>query len=400
MAATLAARATDILLLHRRRVEVAWDGRSELRRFAAGVVITSVLRVAFPLCFFGRLTEFGRTATVMVLCGMASGGVTVLAAARRLAFFFLALTLLPTATLFLLTRGFEHQLLGLLGWIFFGVLVMSTRVANHSGMDAMRLNRELISAQNTLREMNQSLEATVRLRTAELRREVREREGYARKLAHLASTDDLTGLHNRSALVERLGNTICRNPPHSAVAVLFIDLDKFKQVNDVMGHIAGDQVLVSVARRLSGCLPQGTDLARWGGDEFVAVLSGVQSVATAVEAADRLRASLAKPIQVDIDRVQPEFVKIDATIGIALYPRDGTSHDELIRASDMAMYSGKEGNVKVRVFDQALACRVAERHQSAQNLRDASETGALRLVFQPVVRTSNGQCNAMEALLR
>jgi diguanylate cyclase (GGDEF)-like protein len=277
---------------------------------------------------------------------------------------------------------------------------MSTRVANHAGMDSMRLNRELSSAQNTLREMNQSLEATIRLRTAELRREVHEREGYARKLAHLASIDGLTGLHNRSALVERLGNTLQRNQAHAAFAVLFIDLDKFKQVNDVMGHIAGDQVLVSVARRLSGSLPQGTDLARWGGDEFVAVLSGVETVAMAVETADTLRASLLKPIQLDVDRLQPERVKIDATIGIALYPAHGTNHDELIRASDMAMYAGKEGNVKVRVFDPALACRVAERHQLDQNLRDAAETGALRLVFQPLVRASNGQCEAMEALLR
>jgi hypothetical protein len=105
----VAVRTIDILVLHQRRIERVWDGRRELRRFSMGVVATSVLWVAYPSCFFSRLTEFGQTATVMVLCGMASGGVTVLAASRRLAFFYVALTVLPTATLFLLNPGFEHR---------------------------------------------------------------------------------------------------------------------------------------------------------------------------------------------------------------------------------------------------------------------------------------------------
>ncbi len=397
---TLTLRGVDILYLHRTRTQGEWDGQSELQRFASGVVVTAILWAAFPLFFFNGLSDIARTSTAIVLAAMAGGSITVLAASRSLACLYYCALLLPTSTLFLLSPGFENRSLGVLGWIFFGVMVMSTRVANDASMAALRLNRELKAAQSTLREMNRSLESTVCLRTAELRHEALERENYARMLSHLAATDVLTGLHNRSALVERLGKTLYGNAGGASVAVLFIDLDKFKQVNDVMGHIAGDQVLVAVGRRLSGHLPPHTDLARWGGDEFVAVLTGIESPLMAIKAAQAVRASLADPIPVQIDLAKPEHVKIDATIGIALFPEHGTNHDELIRASDMAMYAGKEEGVRVRVFHPHLAERLAERHMLDQALRDAPTTGALTLVFQPIMAAATGQCDAMETLLR
>lgn len=396
MISTLALRGIDILYLHRARIQSAWDGRAEVWRFASGLIVTAILWAAFPLFFFDGLSETGRTSTAIVLSAMAGGSVTVLAASRWLAFIYCAALLLPVSTLFLLSSGFEHRSLGVLGWIFFAVMVMSTRVAHRAAMDAMQLNRELKSAQSALGEVNHSLESTVRERTAELQREVQERERYALELVQLASIDGLTGLHNRSELAKRLEKTLSEaGTNQSAVAVLFIDLDKFKEVNDVMGHITGDQVLVAVARCLTRCLPPGTDLARWGGDEFVAVLTGIDSDAMAVKTADCLCASLTNPIPVDMARV-----KIDATIGIAIFPQHGTNHDELIRASDIAMFAGKEANSRIRVFDPVLAERLMERHRLEQALGDALVTGALTLVFQPVIAASNGHCDSMEALLR
>jgi len=414
----LVIRGLDAWSFRRRRSSLSWSGKEEIRRFGYGVVLTAVIWIALPLSFFSSLDQVGRTATAIILSAMAGGSLTVLAASLPLATGYCASMLLPASFMFFRTSGAENRILGILGSIFFVIMALSARVSHASTLAAIRLkhanqdlltevqgqrdlaeqtNAELKEAQQALRQSNLSLESRIKARTAELEREITERKRYAEELSRLASTDPLTGLDNRVMLSRRLVDTLAKaEKSGDAVAVLFVDLDKFKEVNDIKGHLVGDRVLQVVSERLAKSLGAGTGLARWGGDEFVVVRKLLGSSREAIALAEAVRTSLGKPIEIDL-----ETVLIDATVGISIFPGHGKTPDELIRAADVAMYAGKEtkrGNV--RLFDPTLAEELIERRQLEDSLREAIATNALWLAFQPIVDASSGRCEALEALLR
>lgn len=394
------------------------SGRQAVRYFGYGLMITAALWVAFPLLFFNSLTVAGKSWTAIILAGMAGGSVTVLSPSRTLAVIYCAALLLPASILFLLLPGVQNKFLGILGCMFFAVMSRSSKVAHESTMTAVRLSRanealvvqmeieqqraeaanvRLETAQDALYEANQSLEFRIKARTAELEREMRNREHYAKELAQMASIDSLTGLYNRGALATRLGEALANaETTGQQVAILFIDLDRFKEVNDVLGHFAGDRVLQEVAQRLSRCAAAGLDLARLGGDEFVVAVSGIHSAAAAEELGNALLKQIREPIDIDLTQVS-----IDATAGLALFPEHGRTQNELIRAADIAMCAAKEAKrAKIQLFDFSLSQRLAERHLLEQALRDAIATGAMSLLFQPIIAGDDGRCQSIEALLR
>jgi diguanylate cyclase (GGDEF)-like protein len=177
---------------------------------------------------------------------------------------------------------------------------------------------------------------------------------------------------------------------------VFLDLDNFKQVNDVRGHTAGDQVLQTSAHLLSQAADDTVQLARWGGDEFVMAVPITRDSQSVVQMATSLRHVLMRPLNAGIDAV-----RIDATVGIAIFPEDGRTQDELIRAADVAMYEAKkEGKGRVKLFDPALARNVTERHRLEQALREAMARNEFSLAYQPIISTATGGCKAFEALLR
>ncbi len=426
MAAVLALRTVDILVWHPARTTQAddrpWDPRREMARFSAGCLAAGALWVAFPIIFFPRMTEVDCVAATVVLSGIAGGSPAVLAPCLPLAIAFCAAVAIPAWVEFLFLGGRENLVFAALGLVSFPGLVLCAQSWHASVLRTIRLstanrlllaeterqrreteavNRELRDAQSTLHDVNVSLEQRILDRTADLAEEISARERYAEALARLASTDALTELANRSVFMEQLDSMLAEaEAGGTSVAVLFIDLDKFKQVNDVRGHETGDQVLCMAARLLRQHAGPHVRVARWGGDEFVLAMPHDRSAATAPDAAlalaRKLRRALSVPIQAGMD-----MLRIDATIGIALYPKDARTHDELIRAADVAMYDGKkEGGGRVKLFDPALAEEVAERHMLEQALRDAIDNGDLSLVFQPIVCAQTGRCEALEALLR
>ncbi len=420
MLVLLAARAADIVIRRRRGPISPSSAEGEMRRFSIGVALTAALWALYAPMFFDGLNPIERTTLAVVLSAMAGGSATVLGSSATLATAYCAALLLPSSFMFLISPSGENSVLGVLGVVFFVVMALAVRVSNGATMTAIRLNRanqrlvdemagerqrtqnanaDLKSAQAELGEMLNSLECRIKSRTADLEHEIGERERYAEELARLASIDSLTGLYNRETLAGRLESTLAEAAAAAAgtpVAVLFVDLDNFKEVNDVKGHFAGDEVLRVVAKRLAARLPSGTIAARWGGDEFVAVLSGPKDAEAVARVGIALRDSLLRPIGIGA-----ESVRIGATIGIALFPEHGRTQDELIRAADVAMYAGKqEGRARVRVFDPTLAQELRERHLLEQALREAIATQALSLVFQPIVDSATGRCEAMEALLR
>jgi diguanylate cyclase (GGDEF)-like protein/PAS domain S-box-containing protein len=210
--------------------------------------------------------------------------------------------------------------------------------------------------------------------------------------------DGLTNLPNRVLFLDRLAAALARarRHPESLFAVLFLDLDRFKLVNDSLGHAAGDQLLIEVARRLEGCLRPGDTIARLGGDEFAILLEEVGDVRDATRIAARIHEKLAAPC--DLGGRQ---VFTSASVGIALSATGYESPERVLEDADTAMYRAKRlGAARFEVFDEAMRARALERLQLENDLRRTLESGQLDIHYQPIVSLGSGELLGFEALVR
>ncbi len=227
-----------------------------------------------------------------------------------------------------------------------------------------------------------------------------EREALEERLRHLALHDPLTGLPNRVLLAERMrealdGSGEGDGDGRGGCAVLFLDLDRFKNVNDSLGHGVGDELLRQVALRLAACARPGDTVARFGGDEFIFLLRGAGRE-EALEVAAQVRQVLAAPLELGTYRTYTA-----ATVGIAVADEAAVSADELLRNADIAMYYAKAGGgTRCAVFDRSMHRAVLERLGLETDLRAALSRGELRLFFQPIVALETGAVVAAEALAR
>jgi diguanylate cyclase (GGDEF)-like protein/PAS domain S-box-containing protein len=230
-------------------------------------------------------------------------------------------------------------------------------------------------------------------------RDVSERRAFEEQLAHQAFHDPVTGLANRALFADRVAHALRATVRKGAlVAVMFIDLDDFKTVNDSLGHQAGDAVLAEVARRLEQAIRPADTVARFGGDEFAVLLDGVENSDEAAMIADRLLSELEAPTVIDAKQVYPR-----ASIGICMSDEDLLSQDaeELLRNADVAMYMAKRGSKgRYRLFEPAMHERVVERLELRSELESALERGQLEVYYQPVVKLAGGSRYGVEALLR
>ncbi len=226
-------------------------------------------------------------------------------------------------------------------------------------------------------------------------------EGRITRLAHF---DTLTGLANRASFLERLRATVHGEAGHGgegqgeagSAALLYIDLDGFKPVNDTLGHPAGDAVLQMVAERLRATVPEGGIVARLGGDEFAVLLPGAGRAADAAALAERIIAEVARPLQVGAEQV-----RIGASIGIALAPQHARDADLLLRNVDLALYRAKAtGRSRHCVYEPAMALAAQWRHDMERDLRGALANDEFTLHYQPVVDTRRHVVTGFEALLR
>ena len=230
-------------------------------------------------------------------------------------------------------------------------------------------------------------------------RDVSERKAFETQLAHQAFHDPVTNLANRALFSDRLQHALTRSArTDSIVAVMFIDLDDFKTVNDSLGHPAGDVVLQEVAARLTDTIRPTDTVARFGGDEFAVLLDGVTDTQDAADAAVRIVRSVERQIEVDGKQVFPR-----CSIGICL-ARPGTASadaEELLRNSDVAMYMAKRDNKgSYRVFEPTMHERVLERLELRSDLHHAVKSNELEVHYQPVVRLNQNDIYGVEALLR
>ena len=218
-----------------------------------------------------------------------------------------------------------------------------------------------------------------------------------RQLLHLALHDSLTGLPNRRLLEDRIGQAIrAAERSHEGFALMFLDLDRFKTINDSLGHNAGDRLLQAVAQRLGGCLRSGDTAGRLGGDEFIVLLGKAGTPEAAAIVGQRVLDAMALPIEVD-----GGTHTTSVSVGISLYPHDGASVRELMSNADSAMYHAKKmGRANFQFFAPDMNKLVGERLAFERAFRQALGNGEFELHYQPKVDLRSGKMHAMEALVR
>ena len=226
--------------------------------------------------------------------------------------------------------------------------------------------------------------------------DVTERRRADEKIAHLAHYDGLTDLPNRILFRERLEQSLKAIRPGEQLAVLYIDIDEFKSVNDALGHPIGDELLKGVAERLRGCLKETDVAARLGGDEFAVIQTAIKDRSETTRLVDEIHSAIRQPLE-----CMGHLITTDASIGIALAPGDGVDLDQLLKNADLALYGAKgDGRRTYRFFEAGMDQRARARRSLELELRQAISDGSLETYYQPVVNLEDGKVSSCEALLR
>jgi diguanylate cyclase (GGDEF)-like protein len=226
--------------------------------------------------------------------------------------------------------------------------------------------------------------------------DITERRRAEKQIAHMARHDALTDLPNRVLLHERLAQALCDLPRDRQLAVLYLDLDHFKGVNDTLGHQIGDDLLKMIAARLRDCVGEDDTVARVGGDEFAIIRTGIEQPDDAAALARRICAAVKQPCELN-----GHAVISDTSIGLALAPGDGTDPTELLKNADMALYRAKaDGRGTYRFFEPAMDARMKSRRALELALRVALANGEFELHYQPLISLDDRRITGCEALLR
>jgi diguanylate cyclase (GGDEF)-like protein/PAS domain S-box-containing protein len=234
-------------------------------------------------------------------------------------------------------------------------------------------------------------------RVALVARDLTEGRQVEERMRELVYRDPLTDLPNRRLFEDRLSIALAQAHRYRhRLAVIFVDLDRFKQINDTLGHAAGDELLRAVARRLTSCVREGDTVARLAGDEFTLLLPGIHYAEDVATISRKLTDALRKPFSIDGTEV-----RVTSSGGIALYPEDGETEETLVRSADTAMYRAKErGRDNFQLFSPAMAEKALERRTLEKGLRRALERREMTLHYQPCLQLATGRVVGVEALLR
>lgn len=366
-----------------------YDAARPMLWFEINRYLTAFSLSAYSVMFFDSMDVIELACTIVIMSAMAGGAATILAANKGLALSYAFILLTPLSIRCLLSDLDYQNIFGGLGLIFVVVMFTSAKRSCQFTTESILIKNqhadllEQMKLKNLeISEVNENLEQKVKKRTE--------------KIFELSNIDPLTKLFNRIAFSENLKLLIDSSKLHDkTLAVLFIDLDGFKTINDSHGHAIGDKVLLETAKRLSSQTKDQQCLCRWGGNEFLIVLQD-SHVDQAYDFAKQLIISLSQPIE-----IEHHVLAVGATIGIAMYPEHGTNEAQLITLADTAMYVQKQNTKSnVCVFTEQMRERLHREIKLKQGLTQALKKEELFVVFQPVIDSQSGEVGFCEALLR
>ena len=386
--------------------------------FLVGTVASGLVWGSTALLLYEPESLIHQVFLAFVVGGMVIGAAAMLTPMFLAFALFASCALLPLIARYLFTGDPIHNAMGIMGVIFlFAMLIVGKRIHDtiaeslrlrsenqelivyltDTAKHVASLNSDLIATQNGLRKANDALESRVAERTAELQEANRRKDEFLAQLEYRASHDALTGLVNRSAFHDALTRLIARAArADERLAVLYLDLDRFKVVNDSLGHASGDQLLICVADRLKACVRQSDVVARLGGDEFAVVLADTAQAISAASVAQNILHAIERPVTL----VAHEVVT-SASIGACVYPEDGHDADRLLKNADSAMYRAKQkGRARICFYTEDLNRLAQERLSLESALRRAISREEFELHYQPRVNVRSRQVTSFEALVR
>lgn len=365
-------RIVDVIHWRTKVQHTEFDGEKAVKRYITGVNPTGVMWAVYLVFITKYNSSVELTTTLIAIAAMAGGSATILAAHKYTAMFYAFILLSPASIGLLLSEQNALKLLGFLGVSYSVVMLITSK-------KSADFTRNTLFLKNENKVLVHQMEEKVEQRT--------------KKIYELSNLDSLTGLYNRTAFISHLETALASSA--EPFALLFIDLDGFKKINDSIGHQAGDQILKQSADRLKIWSLDTKLLCRWGGDEFLMVLADTNEN-DAVDISEQLIEMLSEP-----HHTENSVLSVGATIGIALYPKHAQTEDRLIQSADMAMYyQKKQTRSTVGVFTEQMDQLYSYELRLKNSLTKAIEKQQLRLVFQPIVSSKNSQVIAFEALLR
>lgn len=395
-------RAIDAAYWHIKLKNTRYSPEAPFYRFFVGSIFTAILWAVFGISFFNSMTTLEFASTMIIMSAMAGGAATVLAPNMALVLSYATIMLIPMSLRAIYDYRDEYNMLGYLGILFWISMCGAASRANlfirraieikhkndelvelmrNEQNEVTRINKQLLDSNHQLDMANNNLEKEVLRRTKEIHR--------------LSNRDPLTGLMNRTAFMQHFEWMIEQtDQSNKRLAILFIDLDGFKQINDSFGHQAGDAVLASVAEQLKQYCE--SDCAgRWGGDEFVMVLPYADEE-TALAIGQAARGSITS-----LQHIADNDVTIGATIGIAIYPKHSKDAATLVQLADLTMYYNKRTQPGVvGVFSESIYDQLNEELRLRDGLRHAIQRHEFHVVYQPIIDAKTQKIWAVEALAR
>lgn len=368
-----ALRAIDLLFfLFQIRYADDFAYNRAFLRFSLGAIATGLAWSCYAIFIVIQSTGWAELAiTTIIIAAFSGGSISLLSSSRKLSTAYCAVLTIPLGIALLISDAPHHSTLGYLTLTFFLVIAAGANKA-----------AQFTSRSIHLKHQNDHL-------LAHMEQEVAKR---TQEIYSLSNIDPLTGLYNRKAFSEKLSYRL-QTQPNNKLAVLFIDLDGFKTINDSLGHETGDAVISEASKRIQQNIEYNDLLCRWGGDEFLLVVEQHDQL---LEDAQELIQLISIPYLIDGSKLS-----IGATIGVSYYPQHGTQHERLIQRADMAMYNQKRSEKgRVGIFDESLREQLLRELRLRDHLENAIHRHELFLVYQPIIATKTGKIEAVEALLR
>jgi diguanylate cyclase (GGDEF)-like protein len=368
-------RGIDTYLWRKVKAVEHYDGKKAVNRYVTGTLFTGFLLAVYCLYVFQYADNTELSVIILTMSALAGGATGVLAAHKLTAMSYSTLLLGPASITLLLSNDDYQNMFGILGSAYCVVMIITANKSANFTSQAIRLKNENAALVN-------EMEQKVARRTA--------------KIYQLSNLDPLTGLFNRSAFMHHLQEQLELSEKDGIpIALLFIDLDGFKKINDTLGHETGDKVLKQTAKRLEQFRDENHLLCRWGGDEFLIAFMGADQN-MAVNYANTVIDKISEYYDFESNRLS-----IGATIGIALYPEHTTQGDDLIQLADTAMYYQKKRAPRsVGLFNKEMGQRLFREQKLKTGLAEAIEKQQFRMVYQPIVTAVSYEVVAFEALLR